>query len=75
MRNMTREKMTVSLDKDIIKSIEEIRTMKTQHPRVIDDKSHFVEKLLTIGLHAYKKKMHFFDTINLNNIDLSKVNY
>ena len=73
--NMVREKLTVTLDENLIKEIEKTRTEKTDHPKVIDDKSHFVEKLLTIGLHAYKQKQTFFDTINLNNVDLSKVNY
>ena len=70
-----RQKLTVSLNSEIIKDIEEVRLEKTDFPRVIDDKSHFIEKLLTIGLHAYKKKQKFFDTINLNNIDLTKVKY
>jgi len=72
---MSREKITISIESDLIKQIEETRIEKKQHPRVIDDKSHFIEKLLTIGLHAYKKKQVFFDTVNLNNIDLSMVNY
>lgn len=72
---MVRVKMTVSIDKELIDDIETTRKAKTKHPRVIDDKSHFVEKLLTIGLHAYRKKQTFFDTIKLNNLDLSRINY
>ena len=70
-----REKLTVSLDDKLIKELEETRTKETEHPRVIDDKSHFIEKLLTIGLASYKQKQKFFDTINLNNVDLSKINF
>ena len=70
-----RQKLTVSLDENLIKDIETTRTEKTSHPKVIDDKSHFVEKILTIGLHSYRQKQKFFDTVNLNNIDLSKINY
>lgn len=70
-----REKMTISIDEALIKEIEDTRIKKTQHPRVIDDKSHFTEKIIVIGLHAYKQKQNFFDTINMNNVDLSKINY
>lgn len=68
-------KLTISIDESLIKELEETRTTKTNHPRVIDDKSHFIEKLLVIGMNAYKQKQRFFDTVNLNNIDLSKINY
>ena len=67
--------MTVSVDESLIKELEETRTKKTEHPRTVDDKSHFVEKIIIIGLHSYKQKQNFFDTINLNNVDLSKINY
>lgn len=68
-------KITVSIDESLIKEIETTRTAKTQHPKTTDDKSHFIEKLILIGLHSYKQKQHFFDTINMNNVDLSKINY
>ena len=68
-------KLTVSLDKKLIDKLEETRNMETKHPRITDDKSHFTEKILTIGLSAYIKKQKFFDTINLNNVDLSKINF
>ena len=70
-----REKVTVTLDENTIKQMEETRTKQTEHPRTIDNKSVFYEKILTIGLHSYKQKQRFFDTVNLNNVDLSKVNY
>jgi len=68
-------KLTISIDENLLKELEETRTTKANHPRVTDDKSHFAEKILTIGLNAYKQKQKFFDTINLNNIDMSKINY
>jgi len=68
-------KLTVSIDEELIKELENIRIQKTEHPKVTDDKSHFVEKILTIGLHSYKQKQKFFDTINLNSVNLSKINY
>jgi hypothetical protein len=70
-----KEKMTVSLYKETIEDIEKSRLEKTLYPRKTDNKSEFVEKLLIIGLHAYKQKQNFFDTINFNSVDLSKINY
>ena len=70
-----REKVTVTLDEELIRQIEETRTKTTEHPRTTDNKSHFYEKILIVGLHSYKQKQRFFDTVNLNNVDLSKVNY
>jgi hypothetical protein len=68
-------KLTVSIDESVVEELENTRTTKTEHPRVVDDKSHFIEKILVIGLSAYKQKQKFFDTVNLNNIDLSKINF
>jgi len=70
-----RDRLTISINKELIKDIEETRNNKTEHIRVSDNKSQFVEKILIIGLNAYKKKQKFFDTVNLNNIDLSKLNF
>lgn len=68
-------KLTVSIEEELIKEIEETRNKKTEHSRVTEDKSHFIEKLLEIGLRKYIEKQRFFDTLDLNNIDLSKVNF
>jgi predicted transcriptional regulator len=70
-----REKLTVSIDEELIKDIEQTRTVKTQYAKTTQDKSHFIETLLLIGLHSYRQKQKFFDTINLQNIDLSKINF
>ena len=70
-----REKLTVSLDTELIKKIEDIRTKKTTHARTIDDKSHFIEKLLIIGLEKYSQSQHIFDRLNLNNVDITKLNF
>ena len=54
-----REKVTVTIEDETIKQIEEIRTESTNHPRKVDNKSHFYEKLLIIGMHSYKQKQKF----------------
>jgi hypothetical protein len=70
-----RKKLTVSLDEDLIKELERIRTTKESYEKTILDKSHFTETILTIGLTKYKQQKQFFDKINLHNIDLSKINF
>ena len=71
----SKEKLTVSIYKETIQHIEQARLSKTSYPKKTDNKSEFVEKLIIIGLHAYEQKQKFFDTINFNNVDLSKINY
>ncbi len=70
-----RKRVTITIEETLLDDIEHFRTKKTDFPRIIDDRSHFVEKLLIIGLHAYKDKQSFFEQININNIDLSQIKF
>lgn len=41
----------------------------------MQDKSHFIENIIIIGLKRYNKDQEFFERMKLNNIDLSKINF
>jgi len=65
----------ISVDEGIIKELEELRAKKKQFTLGEEDKSHFTERIIKIGLIEYKKKQDFFDRLDLHNVDLSKINF